>query len=107
MPPKGDIKPKRTQPVNEQILKESARIYDNRELCDEEDDVRMMKGNDLISFAKFLSKEDAFTKVSSLCTCWQTRTPCTRDEALKQGSITCAGLTERSAGTRKEYAPST
>eukprot|EP00277_Geminigera_cryophila_P006496 CAMPEP_0179431500 /NCGR_PEP_ID=MMETSP0799-20121207/16381_1 /TAXON_ID=46947 /ORGANISM="Geminigera cryophila, Strain CCMP2564" /LENGTH=488 /DNA_ID=CAMNT_0021208475 /DNA_START=192 /DNA_END=1658 /DNA_ORIENTATION=- len=62
MPPKGDIKPKRTQPVNEQILKESARIYDNRELCDEEDDVRMMKGNDLISFAKFLSKEDAFTK---------------------------------------------
>ena len=60
MPPKGK---ERTRPVNEQILVEAARIYDNRELRDEEDDVRMMKGTDLMSFSKFLSKQDAFTKV--------------------------------------------
>ena len=51
--------------MNEQILVEAARIYDNRELRDEEDGVRMMKGNDLISYAMFLSKQDAFTKVDS------------------------------------------
>lgn len=61
MPPKGKD---RTRPVNEQILVEAARIYDNRELRDEEDDVKMMKGTDLMSFSKFLSKQDAFTKVS-------------------------------------------
>jgi hypothetical protein len=60
MPPKGNA---RTRPVNEQILVEAARIYDNRELRDEEDDVKMMKGTDLMSFSKFLSKQDAFTKV--------------------------------------------
>ena len=49
--------------MNEQILVESARIYDNRELRDEEDEVMMMKGKDLMSYAKFLSRNDAFTKV--------------------------------------------
>lgn len=52
----------RTRPVNEQILVEAARIYDSRELRDEPEEVTMMKGTDLISYAKFLSKEDAFTK---------------------------------------------
>ena len=53
----------RTRPVNEQILVESARIYDSRELRDEEDEVMIMKGKDLMSYAKFLSRNDAFTKV--------------------------------------------
>lgn len=65
MPPKAGST--RTRPVNEQILVEAARIYDNRELRDEDDDIKMMKGNDLMSYSKFLSKQDAFTKVSSLC----------------------------------------
>ena len=60
MPPKASA---RTKPVNEQILIEAARIYDNRELRDEDDDVKMMKGTDLMSYAKFLSKDDAFSKV--------------------------------------------
>ena len=65
MPPKGKD---RTRPVNEQILVEAARIYDNRELRDEEDEVRMMKGTDLMSFSKFLSKQDAFAKVRKIKT---------------------------------------
>jgi hypothetical protein len=63
MPAKGQ----RTKPVNEQILVEAARIYDNKELRDEDDEVVRMKGTDLNSYAKFLSKEDAFTKVITGC----------------------------------------
>jgi hypothetical protein len=63
MPPKGT----RTRPVNEQILVESARIYDNREYRDEDEEVMMMKGTDLMSYAKFLSRDDAFSKVRAAC----------------------------------------
>ena len=69
MPAKQSAATGRTRPVNEQILVEAARIYDSRELRDEPDEVTMMKGTDLISYAKFLSKEDAFTKVSPCARC--------------------------------------
>ena len=62
MPPKGSNA--RTKPVNEQILHEAARIYDNRELRDEDEETVLMKGSDLMAFSKFLSMEDAFTKVA-------------------------------------------
>jgi len=59
----------RTKPVAEQILVEAARIYDAREGEDAE-------SKDLKTYAEFLSKQDAFTKVCSpaqLCTCCVTR----------------------------------
>ena len=53
MPKKGDD---RTRPVTEQILVKAARIYDARE----DEDV---ESKDLKTYAEFLSREDAFTKV--------------------------------------------
>jgi len=89
MPPKGT----RTRPVNEQILVESARIYDNREYRDEDEEVMMMKGTDLMSYAKFLSRDDAFSKAlpqEQLARAKKMRAP--RDR------ITCLLIGNHSAG---------
>lgn len=55
MPAKGKGAEDRTKPVAEQILVEAARIYDARQ---EDTDSK-----DLKTYAGFLSKQDAFTKV--------------------------------------------
>jgi hypothetical protein len=82
MAAKGKGAGDRTKPVAEQILVDAARIYDARQNEDTD-------SKDLKTYAGFLSKQDAFTKVSPLFTCdWRTH-PTWRQDVPFRRNLPC------------------